>query len=248
MMSALYRRADTLLLQSRAFEEAVGASSDTHKLVYFPNPAPMDEFVEEIVPPRLEALFDGCFSVVFAGNLGRAQSLDTIVEAATHLRDQLYIRFVIIGTGSEADRMQRMISGRGLDNIVLTGLVDRALMPELFRRAGALLVTLKDDPAFGMVVPSKVQAYMQAGKPIIGALSGEGARIIEATGSGLVVAAEDSRGLAKSILTVSSMPVTKLEKMGLAGRRYFENHFEARGMARRLIAILESRGVHQGDK
>ncbi|TIX87100.1 glycosyltransferase family 4 protein [Rhizobium sp. P44RR-XXIV] len=241
MMRAIYSRADTLLLQSEAFWEPVAISSDVRKLVYFPNPAPLEEFTEEPLPPELEAVFSDCFSIMFAGNLGRAQAVETIVEAARQLRDQPQIRLVVVGTGSEASHMQTMISERGLDNIVLTGLVERRWMPSLFRRAGALLVTLKNEPILGKVVPSKIQAYMQAGKPIIGALNGEGARIIEATGSGLVVAAEDSAGLADSILTLSTMPVSKLEAMGLAGQRYFEANFEARGMARRLIAILETR-------
>ncbi len=249
MMRALYRQADTLLLQSQAFEAPVGACSDPGKLVYFPNPAPMVDSAEEPLPEALNSIFDHCFPVVFAGNLGRAQSLETIVEAARQLKGHPQIRIVVVGTGSEAGRMQHMISASGLDNIVLIGLVDRVLMPSLFRRAAAVLVTLKNDPALGMVVPSKVQAYMQAGKPIIGALNGEGARIIEAIGCGLVVTAEDSDGLAKSILTLSSMPVSKLDAMGLAGQRYFETHFEARGMARRLVEILESRmGVSRSDK
>ncbi len=241
MMRAIYHCADTLLLQSEAFEQPVADYADPAKLVYFPNPAPMDEFSEESLPPGLEEIFSHYFSIVFAGNLGRAQSVETIVEAARHLRDQPQIRFIVVGTGSEAGRMQEMISESSLENIILVGSVERALMPLVFRRAHALLVTLKSEPSLGMVVPSKIQAYMQAGKPIIGALNGEGARLIKTTGCGLVVTAEDSVGLAKSILTLYSMPVSKLEAMGLAGQRFFETHFEARAMAKRLITILETR-------
>lgn len=248
MVRALYRRADTLLLQSEAFAAPVAIYADPGKLVYLPNPAPMDDVGGEVLPPGLASVFDNCFPVLFAGSLGRAQSVETIVDAARHLRDQPHIRIVVAGTGSEAEHMQAMIAQHGLRNIVLTGLIDRALMPSLFQRAGALLVTLKDEPALGMVVPSKIQAYLQAGKPIVGALNGEGARVIKASGCGLAVAAGDSEGLAKSILTLSSMPVGTLQTMGLTGRRYFEAHFDARNVARMLITILETRmEVCRGD-
>lgn len=248
MMRFIYSRADTLLLQSEAFADSVAMYADSRKFVYFPNPAPAVENVDRLLPPELDTNFQGCFPVVFAGNLGRAQSIETIVEAACHLRDHSQIRFVIIGTGSEADRLRQMIASRGLNNVSMTGQVERSLMPAVFRRAGALLVTLKNEPILEAVVPSKVQAYMQAGKPIIAALNGEGANIIRAAGCGLVVAAEDGLGLVKSIVTLYSMSDQKRVELGLAGRQYFETHFEAGNSATMLTKILETRiGARRSD-
>ncbi|MFD1793289.1 glycosyltransferase family 4 protein [Ochrobactrum teleogrylli] len=248
MMRMIYSQADTLLLQSAAFEQPVAEHADREKFVYFPNPAPAVENVDHLLPLELEVNFQDCFPIVFAGNLGRAQSIETILEAACHLRDHPQIRFVIIGTGSEADRLRQLIVSRGLHNICMTGQVERSLMPAVFQRAGALLVTLKNEPVLRTVVPSKVQAYMQAGKPIVGALNGEGANIIKTAGCGLVVEAEDGLGLVKSIMTLYSMPEQKRVEIGLAGRQYFETHFEAGNAAIRLIKILETRiGARQSD-
>lgn len=241
VMRAVYSQADTLLLQSQAFADPVSKYADRQKFFYFPNPAPMKEEGSDTLARDLLAHFENCFSVVFAGNLGRAQALETIVTAAILLKDRSDIRFVIVGAGSEAQHLQQLVDRHHLDNIVLTGLVDRALMPAIFRRASALLVTLKDEPAFNMVVPSKIQAYMQAGRPIIGALNGEGARLIKETDCGLAVPAEDGDALAKSILTLASMPGNRLKEMGIAGRCYFENYFEIRSTAIRLINIIEAR-------
>lgn len=241
MMRILYRYAETIFVQSKAFASPVAECSDARKVVYLPNPAPMDEKKKHALPPHLSELLNDCFPVVFAGNLGRAQSLETILQAASYVQHEPRIRIIIVGTGSAAGQMKAMATRAGLDNVFLTGRLDRQFMPSLFRHAGALLVTLKADPALSMVVPSKVQAYMKAGKPIIGALNGEGARVINESGGGLVVTAGDSKGLAESILTLSSMPVRKREEIGLAGKRYFEAHFEVAGVARRLITILESR-------
>ncbi len=67
-------------------------------------------------------------------------------------------------------------------------------MPAIFQRASALMITLRDDPSLGMTIPSKIQAYLQAGRPVVGALNGEGARLISASGAGLTITAEDKRG------------------------------------------------------
>ncbi|SIR14713.1 Glycosyltransferase involved in cell wall bisynthesis [Rhizobium sp. RU33A] len=249
LMRILYWCAGTILVQSEALARPVAECADPRKIVYLPNPAPVEQTEDGPLPEHLSKIFDDCFPVVFAGNLGRAQSLETIVEAARLLQHEPRIRFIIAGAGSEAQWLKTKAASAGLENFVLVGHVDRLLMPAFFRRASALLVTLSNDPGISMIVPSKVQAYMQAGKPIIAALNGEGARIIREAGCGLVVASGDSRGLAESILTLFSLPVRKQETMGSAGKRYFESHFHASGVVHRLIAILESRmGVRQSEK
>lgn len=241
VVGAIYRASDILLLQSEGFKEPIRRYADDKKMIYFPNPAPLETDAAPPLPAQLDAMFDNCFPVVFAGNLGRAQSLDTIVEAAEQLKEEKNIRFFLIGTGSEAESIHHKVLDRSLENVTMVGPLERCLMPAVFRRAGALLVTLKNEDAFNMVVPSKIQAYMQAGRPIIGALNGESARLIEDSGCGSTVPAEDSRALAKSILTLAATPVNRLAEMGSAGRHFFEVYFEAGNAARRLVKIIERR-------
>ncbi|WP_283193770.1 glycosyltransferase family 4 protein [Rhizobium sp. AN80A] len=241
LMRGIYSRADTIFLQSPAFEDSVSSYADREKLVYLPNPAPEDSDARSEVSPELAAEFENCFSILFAGNLGRAQSVETIVGAARLLKCQPQIRFIIVGSGSESDNLCSLLKRNQLTNVVLAGRLDREYMPQLFKRASVLLVTLKDDPGLNSVIPSKVQAYMQAGKPIIGALAGEGARLIKSAECGLVVEPGDSEALAESILTLASMPDNRLNEMGSAGRRHFEENFELGNTARKLIATLKSR-------
>lgn len=239
-MRYIYSRADILFLQSEAFEKSVSLYADTRKMHYLPNPAPADPLTEDELPPYMEAVFRDCFSVVFAGNIGRAQSPETIVKAAENLQGQKHIRLVVVGIGSEKDHMQKMITECGLENIVLLGHVVRKMMPKVFSKSGALLVTLCADPGLEAVVPSKIQAYMQAGKPIIAALNGEGARLVRDTGCGVTVGAQDADALAKAILSVSLMTAQQQEEMGAAGRNYFERHFEINSVSRKLIRVLEA--------
>lgn len=242
MVRLIYRFSDTLLVQSEAFTKPVASYADQSKIHYFPNfSPPMRASDAAGLPDDVRELMSNCFSVVFAGNLGKAQALPTIVEAAQRLKAYPDIRIILVGTGSEAARLARRLEEEHLSNVKLTGLLDRKLMPAVFQRASVLMITLRDDPSLGMTIPSKIQAYLQAGRPVVGALNGEGARLISASGAGLTVAAEDSEGLANSILTLHSMPAITRDNMGMSGRRYFDDHFELDKSARQLVEILNSR-------
>lgn len=240
VMKYIYRFSDTVIVQSRAFIDPISSLCNIEKVRYIPNPAP-DEPTSCPLSASVSELFNDCFSIVFAGNLGKAQSLETILKAAERLRAYEHIKFIVIGDGSEANQLSKRLTESGLANVVMTGQLDRKMMPSVYSLASALLVTLKNDPAFSMVIPSKVQAYMQAGKPIIAAVDGEGARLISETGCGHAVAAEDDRALAETILTFAAMPANRLSEMGRAGRQHYQTHFQVETVTEQLIEILESR-------
>ncbi|MBY3102673.1 glycosyltransferase family 4 protein [Rhizobium laguerreae] len=242
MVRWIYWCSNTLLVQSMAFFEPVSAYADKEKICYFPNFAPdIDSHISEEIPENVRSALDGRFTVVFAGNMGKAQSLSTILDAARALRNHPDIRIVFVGAGSEAAGVMQTVDQEKLTNIHFTGFVDPTLMRVVFKNADALLVTLNENPALSRTIPSKIQTYMQAGRPIIGALSGEGARIINVAGAGLTVPAGNGEGLAKSILTLYLMPAIKRDAMGAAARAFFEAHFESSAAAKRLVEILEDR-------
>jgi glycosyltransferase involved in cell wall biosynthesis len=99
-------------------------------------------------------------------------------------------------------------------------------MPRFFSLADALLVTLKKDPVFAITVPSKIQSYLASGKPIVAALDGEGARVINESGGGVAVPAGAADALAETVLKVYGMPKSDLESMGRLSREYSQRYFE----------------------
>jgi glycosyltransferase involved in cell wall biosynthesis len=107
-------------------------------------------------------------------------------------------------------------------------------MPRWFAMADAMLVTLKRDPIFALTIPAKVQAYMACAKPIVAALDGEGARVIEEAGAGLTAPADDPEALARAVLDMYKMTVADRVTMGAQAQRYFETHFERRMLLDRL--------------
>lgn len=234
----IYRSNDLLLVQSRAFIAPVGALAGTTPVEYHPNPGEM-AFGETVAAaqPALQ-LLPG-FNVVFAGNLGIVQSLGTILDAAEQLSDLPDVRFVLVGSGSRDEWLAGEVLKRGLGNLQLTGRFPPDAMPGILSQASALLVTLVRDPVMAQTIPSKVQAYLAAGKPILAALDGEGADVIRESAAGIACPAEDATGLADAVRQLRRMSDSQRERLGVAGRSYYQKHFEPRALANVLAARLE---------
>jgi glycosyltransferase involved in cell wall biosynthesis len=234
----IYRHTYLLLVQSKGFEAPVSALAPGKRVVYFPNSVDGIFSDPPDVPlPEVGAL-DAGFPVVFAGNVGVGQAVQVIVEAATLLKNQPDIRFVVFGHGSRWDWMGEQVKARGLTNLHLPGRFPMQTMPGLMQKAAALLVSLADEPIFAATVPNKVQAYMAAGRPILACLNGEGARLVQEAGAGLAIAAEDAQGLADAVLRLYRMPAQERSEMGASGRRYFKAHFDHNRLVDDLIGYL----------
>jgi glycosyltransferase involved in cell wall biosynthesis len=236
----IYRHVDLILVQSEAFVGPVKELAPETPVEYYPNSvdASFSSPASLGGGAHLPGLHGG-FSVVFAGNIGTAQAVEVIVEAATLLRDNGEVRFVVVGDGSRRDWMLRQVEERELDNVYLPGRLPVESMPGIMQAASALLVTLADQPIFAATVPNKIQAYMAAGRPIIACLGGEGARLVLAAKSGLAVPPEDGRALAEAVLELSQMSTGDREEMGANGRAFFGEHFDHDHLVDRLICHME---------
>jgi len=243
MVRGIYACCDTLLLQSRAFFDPVARYACRSKLVYYPNSIalPSEKTVASEVPPQLLEELRENFCVVFAGNIGIAQSIETVVEAAELLRQYPALKFVLVGSGSRLEWVKERKASLGLDNLILAGRFPMEAMPQIFEHSSALLVSLRDEEIFSYTIPSKVQAYLAAGKPIIASLRGEGARVIEEAGAGKTCEPESANALVESILALMSLSLAEREQMGSAGQSYFNEHFDMDRQTERLVEILASR-------
>ena len=221
---------DRILIQSRAFTSNIERyAGDSGRVRYFPGWAEsiFQDDLENLAPAPELAAFRGTFNVLFAGNIGDAQDFPAILDAAEATRARNDIRWIIVGDGRAAEYVRGEIERRALqDKVVMLGRYPIERMPSFFRAVGALLVTLRADPIFSLTIPGKVQSYLGAGVPILGMLDGEGAKIIEQAGAGLVCPAGQGRALAERAVQMADMSLEDRAAMGARGRQFCRREFD----------------------
>ena len=235
----IYRHCDLLLVQSQAFVVPVRKLASDTPIEYYPNSVSNAFSAQTTIEAPQMAGMDGGFTVLFTGNIGQAQGVEVIVEAASLLKTHTEIQFVVVGDGSARQWMLDEVQNKALTNLHLTGRFPLESMPGFMQKASVLLVSLADREIFAATVPSKVQAYMASGRPIVACLNGEGARLLSEAGAGLSAPAEDAQALADAILKLYGMPEGQRDEMGKKGREYYQRHFNHEDLIDNLVAHLQ---------
>lgn len=250
----IYRSCARILVQSEAFRAPVAALAPTEAIIaYVPNSAQVanSEAAPNAAARQLGVRIGQGFSVVFAGNLGHAQGLDTVLDALEHLRDLSDFRLYLVGSGTLDGWLAEEKRRRDLPMLYLPGRFAPEDMPTILGRASVLLVSLRKEDIFALTVPSKVQTYLSVGRPIIAALDGEGARVVTEAGAGIAAPAGNAMALATAIRHMASLPETERQTMGLSGRRYFDMHFAPDRitalLSEHLAAAAAVKTRHQGE-
>lgn len=241
LVQFIYSRCDKILVQSRSFVASIKqykVSND--KLIYLPNfisgdfyPATVSEHASE------RKLLPTGFIVMFAGNLGVAQDLPAVIAAAEILKTHQDIHFVLLGDGRNKATLEALVADKGLNNVHFLGRYPAKQMPHFFALADALLMSLCDEPIFALTIPSKLQAYMACGRPILAMLNGEGANIVAEADAGLVIPAGDAAGLAKAVLLLQAMDADHREQFGQNALQYSRQHFDRDRLLQQLTVELE---------
>lgn len=229
----IYTKMDKILVTSREFtgylQQQFGIPEE--KIQYLP------QYAEELFDALPEVSREKHLNLTFAGNIGEVQSVKTILQAAKKLQGES-ITFHIVGSGSDLERLQKLAAGWKLKNVVFYGRRPVYEMPEFYAKADAMLVTLKADPVLSLTLPGKVQSCMAAGKPILGAVDGETARVIAEAECGYCGKAEDADALAENI---SAFAKADKEKMGQNARKYYDKCFTKEYFISLLQDMLKSK-------
>lgn len=236
----IYDRCTLVLGQSRGFLDNIGKyCADTPKIRYFPSWAEEVFNQPDLTPAPEVAVREGGFNVLFAGNIGEAQDLPTVLAAAESLKHNTTIRWLIVGNGRKSDWLRKELERRDLhDSVLLLGRFPVERMASFYAHADALLVSLKKDPVFSLTIPGKVQSYLMAGRPLIGMLDGEGARVIAEARAGLVCPAGDADGLVSAVLMMASMDAEQRNKFGANGLAFAQKEFSRGLLMEQLEALL----------
>lgn len=242
MVKGIYDQSDKLMIQSPTFAESILAKGNySNKLMYVPNWAE-DIFVnkENIDERKFVSLMPDGFKVMFAGNIGVAQDFDSIVKAANETRDVPEIKWVIVGDGRARAKAEADVKALGLeDTVKFLGRFPVADMPNFFVHADAMLVTLKDEYIFSLTIPSKVQCYMAAGKPVVTMINGIGNQIVEEAQCGLTANAGDYKKLADNVKLLYNKSKVELEEMGGNAVSYYDSHFDKETVINSILREVE---------
>lgn len=178
------------------------------------------------------------FTVMYAGNFGEMQDLVSVVRAAALLQDVSDIEFVLVGGGTDERRLRAEVDELQLDNVRFVGPYPFTEMADVLATGDVQLVTLKDQPLFRATLPSKIQANLAAGRPIIGAAAGDVADVLRRSGAGLVVPPGDHLALASAVRQLHAEGADALARRSTLARKYYLENFSTQIVGDRLEALL----------
>lgn len=240
LVKYIYTRCNVILGQSRSFVENIqNYLLDKKKVIYFPNWSEEIFKDNNITPSKKLDYKPEVFNVMFAGNIGEAQDLPSILKAVEILKENKNIRWIIVGNGNKYNWMMDRIKKLNLESCIkVLGSFPIKEMPSLYAHADALLVSLKDEYVFHLTIPGKIQSYLQFGTPVLGMLNGEGNNLINNNKVGLCVQAGDANGLSENIVKMSKMKKSDLAQLGKNGIALAKKEFDRDRLMDRLENIF----------
>ncbi|AYG44000.1 glycosyltransferase WbuB [Pseudomonas sp. Leaf58] len=219
----VYRRVDQIVVLSPGFKRLLierGVPAAKIDVIY--NWCAEDMVCAADAGKPLNFTPDDTFRVLFAGNMGKAQALDAVIEAAAILKQRAAnVSLTFLGGGVEVSRLQAVARERQLDNVTFLPGVPMAEVGAYLASADALMVHLKKDPLFTITIPSKTQAYMAAGKPLIMAVEGDAAQLVRDADCGVIAEPQNPQALADACIELSLLSEQQRIQMGQRGAEFY---------------------------
>lgn len=231
----IYKAANKLLISSNMFSDYLNKqfSISKDKIIYFP------QYAEELFNvEECKKIPNQTIDLMFAGNIGQIQSVETIIRAAKICEDVINLRWHIVGEGSDLEKCKQLADNLHVSSIIFYGRKPIEEMPKYYAKADAMLVTMTKNEILSLTLPGKVQSYLAAGKPIIGSIDGEARTVINKARCGYCSEAENVEKLAEN---VHRFCLEKdYEEYSRNSRKYYEEYFEKQKLMTRLDFILNN--------
>lgn len=221
IVDKIYSASDKILCSSKAFVENIANRGvPAEKLVFWPQFCAEPDFSDVMKP---ECYNDAHFNIVFTGNIGEAQGLDLLVDAAVKLKET-NVRWFLVGDGRAKGNLKKRVAENGLENIItFVGKVSEEEANRYIHFADCAYLSFKKNKLFEMTLPAKLQSYMACGTPIFAAAGGESAQVIREAQCGFVCE-QDADRIAEMI-TNTVLASKDMEAMRENAKRYFDAHF-----------------------
>ena len=240
----LYQRADRIVVVTPAFREHLIERwrVPAEKIAVVENGVETDLFAPLPQPAtnelRCELGVEGKFVVCYAGTMGMAHGLETLLDAASQLQQSNPdVQFLLIGEGAEKERIKALAESRGLVNVRFLDQQPRERMPAFISASDACLVLLRKNDVFKTVIPTKMLEFMSVARPVILAVEGQARQVLEEAGAGLAIEPENAGALAAAIIQLKTDRELGAT-LGRKGREYIVRHLSRAGTAEKYLAVL----------
>lgn len=242
----LYRQADVVTVLSPGFKQLLinrGVPADKVRIIY--NWADEATFHPLDPDPKLarELGFEGRFNIVYAGNLGVYQGIETVIRAAALIKGHQRIQVVIVGIGPKQEELKKLASELGATNVLFLGRRQYEDMPKINSLADVLLIHLKDHPFLRATIPGKTQVSLASGRPILMAVRGDAAEIVREAGAGIICEPENPVDMARAMVEFFRLSKEKLHDMGRHGRSYYLHNLSLDIAGKKMDTIFRSVGT-----
>lgn len=245
-----YRRCDLIVPVTDSFRDyMVGKAVDPDKILVIKNGVDLNLFSFTHAQPdqELDRLFDlngmnGKFVAAYVGTHGMAHHLETILEAAEHLRDHPDIHFLMVGDGAERERLQQLAQANQLSNVTFLGQLPKSSMPALWNRVQVSLILLRKSDTFKSVIPSKIFESLAMNKAIVLGVEGESARLLDQSGCGVCIEPEDAAELARTVQALAD-DRERHQQLSAGGYEFVSEHFDRDRLAQRFVEGMAARIV-----
>lgn len=232
----VYNNCDKIMISSKTFKEYLVNKHNVDENIIEYSPQFSKDFRKSNVE---ECVNNDKVKFLFAGNIGKAQNVEIIVEAVKLLKDKDNIIINIVGDGSNLEKIKLLVEKNQLeDKIIFHGQVEKEQMDVFYSNTDVCLLTLKSDSFIGKTLPLKLQSYMSSGKPIIASIDGAAVEVIIDVKCGICVKPSDPQSLSEAIYEFANN-MTKYQYMGENGRIYYEENYTLRSFINNLNIILK---------
>ena len=237
----LYARATHILVNSPAYKDYImnkGVPED--KITFIPYGTDVDMFNPSVdgMAIRRQLGLEDKFVVLYAGALGQANDIYTVLCAAKHLNDEKHIRFVFWGDGKERPKLQSEAERLHLENVIFAGVCPKKEMPFVIASSDVCLAILQNVPMFKTTYPNKVFDYMAAARATVLVIDGVIREVIESSDGGVFVEPGNHELLAKTVLGLSRNP-ERVKQMGENARAYLVKNLDRRGKLDETLQLLQ---------
>ncbi|OLC69673.1 MAG: hypothetical protein AUH78_23080 [Gemmatimonadetes bacterium 13_1_40CM_4_69_8] len=237
---SLYRQAQVIVVNSPGFLPHLQTDGiESEKVVLVPNGVDTALFhpAADGSGIRRQHRLEGKFVAAYAGSLGLANDITTILRAADRLRGESDIRILLVGDGNRRRQAEDEARALGLTNVIFTGRVPKQVVAQYLCAADVGICTLMDTPVFRTVYPNKVFDTMACARPVVILVDGVIREVVEQARAGICVRPGDASGLADALLRLRSDPDGR-RRMGEAGRRTVAERFDRWQSAKQMAALL----------